>query len=72
MAQAACRALDAALKTFATIDDASDLVPALRLVKSAAELAYVRRAAELADEALDAGLDLIRAGADEGAILAAI
>ncbi len=66
------RALDEALKTFGTIEDSSDLVPALRLVKSAAELAYVRRAAELADDALDAGLALIRAGADEAAILAAM
>lgn len=66
------RALDEALKTFATIEDASDLIPPLRLVKSKAELAYVRRAAELADDALDAGLKLIRAGADEAAILAAM
>jgi Xaa-Pro dipeptidase len=66
------RALDEALKTFATIEEASDLIPPLRLVKSKAELAYVRRAAELADDALDAGLKLIRAGADEAAILAAM
>jgi Xaa-Pro aminopeptidase len=66
------RALDEALKTFATIEEASDLIPPLRLVKSKAELAYVRRAAELADDALDAGLRLIRAGADEAAILAAM
>jgi Xaa-Pro dipeptidase len=66
------RALDEALKTFGAIEDASDLVPALRVTKSPAELAYVRRAAELADEALDAGLELIRAGADEAEILAAM
>jgi Xaa-Pro dipeptidase len=66
------RVLDDALKTFATLEDASDLVPRQRAVKSPAELAYVRRAAELADEALDAGLKLIRAGADEGEILAAM
>ncbi len=66
------RALDDALRTFGTIEDASDLVPALRLVKSDAELAYVRHAAELADAALDAGLSLIRPGADEGDILAAM
>lgn len=66
------RALDAALKTFATIEDVSDLVPALRLVKSPAERAFIRRAAELADDALDAGLELIRPGADEAAILAAM
>lgn len=66
------RAVDAALKTFGNLEDASDLVPRLRAVKSPAELAYVRRAAELADEALDAGLETIRAGADEGDILAAM
>ncbi len=66
------RALDEALKTFGTIEDASDLVPALRVLKSAAELSYVRRAAALADDALDAALKLIRPGADEGEILAAM
>ncbi|MBA3518353.1 MAG: aminopeptidase P family protein [Rhizobiales bacterium] len=66
------RALDEALRNFAALEDASDLAPALRAVKSPAELAYVRRAAELADAALDAGLELIRPGADESAILAAM
>jgi Xaa-Pro dipeptidase len=66
------RALDDALKTFAAIEDASDLVRALRVVKSLTELAYIKRAAELADDALDAGLGRIRAGADEGEILAAM
>jgi Xaa-Pro dipeptidase len=66
------RALDEALKTFGSIEDASDLIPALRVTKSPAELGYVRRAAELADDALDAGLKLIRAGADEAEILAAM
>ena len=41
-------------------------------MKSAAELACVRRAAELADAALDAAIAETRAGADEGAILAAM
>ncbi len=66
------RALDDALKNFGLTEDASGLVRTLRAVKSPAELAYVRRAAELADDALDAGLKLIRAGADESAILAAM
>lgn len=66
------RALDEALRTFGELEDASDLVPPLRAVKSAAELAYVKRAGELADDALDAGLGEIRAGADEGHILAAM
>lgn len=52
--------------------DASDLMGELRLVKSAAEIAYVRRAAELGDAAFDAAMDETRAGANEGAILAAM
>jgi len=66
------RALDEALRTFAELEDASGLVAPLRARKSAAELVYVKRAAELADDALDAGLAEMRAGADEGAILAAM
>lgn len=64
--------VDAALDGFATATDASDLVSALRLVKSDAELAYVRRAAELADDALQAAIGTTHAGADEGDILAAM
>src|SRR5918996_5336731 len=48
------RRVDAALDGFAEARDASDLIARLRLVKSEAELAYVRRAAELADAALEA------------------
>jgi Xaa-Pro dipeptidase len=66
------RRLDAALVGFAETFDASDLVARLRLVKSTAELACVRRAAELADASLDAAAAETRAGADEGAILAAM
>ncbi len=43
--------LDAALEGFCTLVDASDLVSRLRLVKSPAEIVYVRQAAELADRA---------------------
>ncbi len=46
------RMVDAALEGFCRTEDASDLVRLLRLVKSPAELAYVRRAGQLADEAL--------------------
>jgi Xaa-Pro dipeptidase len=64
--------LDAALAGFATLADASDLVSRLRVVKSPAELAYVHRAAALADAALDEALRLARPGAFEGDILAAM
>ena len=52
--------------------DASDLMGRLRLVKSPAEIASVRRAAELSDLAWDAALGQTRAGAFEGDILAAM
>lgn len=64
--------LAAAFDGLATLLDASELVSRLRLIKSAAEIDYVRRAAELADAALDAGLAETRAGAFEGDILAAM
>ena len=51
--------------------DASLLVRRLRVVKSAAELAYVRKAAELADASLLAMLGASRPGAFEGDIAAA-
>jgi Xaa-Pro dipeptidase len=66
------RRLDAALDGFAVTADASDLVAALRLVKSDAELAYIRRAAALADAALAAAIEATWPGADEAAILAAM
>jgi Xaa-Pro aminopeptidase len=66
------RRLDAALDGFAEAVDASDLVDRLRLVKSPAEIACVRRAAELADAALDAATVETRAGADEADVLAAM
>lgn len=66
------RMLDTALDEFCLLEDASDLVGQLRLVKSTTELDYVRRAAELADDALEAAVELTRAGAYEGEILAAM
>jgi Xaa-Pro dipeptidase len=66
------RALEAALAGFATLEDASRLVSELRLVKSVAEIAFVRRAAELADEAWAEAVRLAQPGAFEGDILAAM
>ena len=54
------------------LTDASDLMGNLRLVKSPAELAYVRRAAKLSDAAWDAAVAGTFAGADEGAVLGAM
>ncbi|TPW30395.1 M24 family metallopeptidase [Pararhizobium mangrovi] len=72
MTGANCRMLDLRLQTFANPVDASPLVSRLRLVKSDAEIAAIRRAAELGDDALDAALPLVKAGADEADILAAM
>ncbi|MFS8112694.1 Xaa-Pro peptidase family protein [Rhizobium jaguaris] len=66
------RLLDNQIATFGQIVDASYVVSRLRLVKSPAEIAYVERAAVLADDALDAALALIKPGADEADILAAM
>lgn len=65
------RKLEAAFAGVGELVDASTIVTRLRAVKSAEEIAYVRRAAALADAADQAALDLIRPGADEGEILAA-
>jgi Xaa-Pro dipeptidase len=46
-------------------------VDRLRLIKSRAELEYVRKAGKLGDEALEAAIKKTGAGADEGVILAA-
>lgn len=61
-----------ALDGVADLVEASDLVPALRRHKSAAEIACHRRAAELSDDALDEAIRLARPGVCEGEILAAM
>jgi Xaa-Pro dipeptidase len=66
------RRLDEQLQTFGQIADASGIVSRLRLFKSPAEIKKAERAAELADEALDAALPLIKQSGDEAAILAAM
>jgi Xaa-Pro dipeptidase len=60
--------VDGALHGFCRVEDASDLVRLLRLVKSPAELRYVRRAGELADAALAVANRLTVPGAAPGAI----
>lgn len=64
--------LEAALEGFCTLTDASLLVSRLRLIKSPAEIACVRRAAALADDAYDAAIALVRPGAFDGEISAAM
>ncbi len=61
----------AAFAGFATLSDASDLVRRLRIMKSPAELAYVRRAAELADASLLAQIAAAGPGIPESEVHAA-
>ena len=60
-----------ALEGWCRLEDASDIVRRLRLIKSEAELKYVRRAAQLADDALLAMIDTARPGALDTGISAA-
>ncbi|MEO1293712.1 MAG: Xaa-Pro peptidase family protein [Pseudomonadota bacterium] len=66
------RRIAQAFKGWAALGEASDIVPKLRLVKSPAEIAYVRRAAEITDKAFEAARPLIADGAGEALILAAM
>ncbi|MET0575028.1 MAG: Xaa-Pro peptidase family protein [Mesorhizobium sp.] len=66
------RRVDEQMQTFGQIADASGIVSRLRLFKSPAEIKKAEKAAALADDALDAALKIIKQGADEGAILAAM
>ncbi len=65
------KAVDVALDGFCTLVEATNLINRLRLIKSPAELKYVRKAGKLGDEALKAGIKKTKAAADEGDILAA-
>ncbi len=64
--------LDAVLEGVATLVDASFLVTHQRVVKSAKELEFVRRAGELSDAALGEAIRLAEPGASEADILAAM
>lgn len=63
-------ALNEQLSKKATLIDVSAMISKLRLVKSETEIAYTRRAAELADDAWDAAVAAAKPGAFEGNILA--
>lgn len=66
------RRVEAALDGFCGVVEASDLVTRLRMVKSPAEVAYVREAARLADLGLDRAVEVAAPGAFEGDVLAAL
>tara|TARA_Y100000590_G_scaffold288112_1_gene324394 strand:+ start:324 stop:1478 length:1155 start_codon:yes stop_codon:yes gene_type:complete len=52
------------------IEDSSELISNLRVIKSIEEISYVKKAAELADKALDEVWKTAKAGVSEGKILA--
>jgi len=62
------RLVEAALE--GEVIDASTLIPNLRLIKSDEEIAYVRKAAELSDLALDAAAETIAPGKSDAEVLA--
>ena len=64
--------LDHAVAGFCALEEASTLVSQFRVIKSEAEIDYVKRAAELADDAMDAAIETAGPGVFEGDILAAM
>ena len=62
--------LNNSLNNFATLHDESELISNFRVVKSAAEIVYVKKAAELADNALEAAWKYAHKGVNESKILA--
>ena len=62
--------LNKSLENYCSIEDKSDLITKLRVVKSSEEIVYVKKAAELADKALDEIWKYTKAGVNESKILA--
>ena len=62
--------LNESLKNYCNVEDKSDLITQLRVIKSKDEIIYVKKAAELADRALDEIWKNAKAGISEAKILA--
>ena len=62
--------LNKSLNGFYKIEDKSELISKLRVIKSVKEISYVRKAAELADKALDEVWKNAKTGISEAKILA--
>ena len=62
--------LNKSLENYCKVEDQSELITKLRVIKSNEELVYVKQAAELADGALDEAWKYAKAGANEAKILA--
>jgi Xaa-Pro dipeptidase len=62
--------LNKSLENYCIIEDQSELITKHRVIKSKEEIIYVKKAAELADNALDQAWKYTKAGASEAKILA--
>jgi Xaa-Pro dipeptidase len=62
--------LNKSLKNYCEVEDHSELITKHRVVKSQEEIVYIRKAAELADKALDEAWKYAKVGASEAKILA--
>ena len=62
--------LNQTLKDYCDLKDESELITKLRVIKSQEEIVYVKKAAELADNALDQAWKYSKAGVNEAKILA--
>ena len=62
--------LNKSLENYCNVEDQSELITKLRVIKSQEEIVYVKKAAELADIALDQAWKYTKAGASEAKILA--
>ena len=62
--------LNKSLENYCNIEDQSELITKIRVIKSLEEIVYVKKAAELADLALDQAWKHTRAGTSEAKILA--
>ncbi len=62
--------LNKSLEGYCEVEDQSELITKHRVIKSQEEIVYVKKAAELADQALDEAWKYAKAGASEAKILA--
>src|SRR6056300_940272 len=62
--------LNKSLENYCKVEDQSELITKIRVVKSSEEIIYVKKAAELADRALDEAWKHSKGGASEAKILA--
>ncbi len=62
--------LNKSLENYCKIEDQSELITKLRVIKSQEEIVYIKKAAELADNALDQAWKYTKAGVNESKILA--